>query len=313
MSQMLSVPSDASVSLAQDQTDKRPVVAYLQSLSPGPSQRTAWQSLQRVANAMVPGASPWAIPWHMCRREHVLHVQASLVAKRLAPATINLALSSFKRVMEECWNLGLIGHEEFGRIKSVRGVRGSRLPAGRFLPQEDVKKLFGVAKTLRDKALLALLYGSGLRRAEVASLDVDHINWQDGTVRVIGKGNKERMVPLPDSTLRTVKAWCRLRGEASGALFYQLNNNGRARPERMTSDAIARRVKVLVAKAELEDVTVHDFRRTYASRLFDANIDAITVQKLLGHSSPVTTSRYDRRSAEAQKRAVKVLDFPSDD
>jgi site-specific recombinase XerD len=158
---------------------------------------------------------------------------------------------------------------------------------------------------VRDKAILAALYGGGLRRAELVSLDVD--DWGDGELRVLGKGNKERRVPLSPPAAACIDAWCVCRGRQPGALFVSLR---RSRRVRMADSGVYAILMSLADLADVERFSPHDLRRTYVSELLDAGVDLATAQALAGHADPATTARYDRRGKRAQREAAARLPFP---
>ena len=151
---------------------------------------------------------------------------------------------------------------------------------------------------LRDDAVVELLYGSGLRVSELCSLDVDSIDSRRGVLRVMGKGNKERQVPVSRPSIEAVRDWLRLRSEVAGdsdelALF--LNHRGR----RLTP----RDVRRLIDDRAVSPTHPHALRHTFATHLLDNGADLRTVQELLGHSDVATTQRYTHVSKERLKTA----------
>ena len=112
-----------------------------------------------------------------------------------APATVNKALAAVRGVLRAAWRLGLIDTDAYTRAANVRNVKGSRLPAGRSLDHDKLAALFSACASdtspagARDAAAFVLMFGAGLRRAEAADYDAE-----TGAVRVIGKGDKERIV-----------------------------------------------------------------------------------------------------------------------
>lgn len=151
---------------------------------------------------------------------------------------------------------------------------------------------------LRDDAVVELLYGSGLRVSELCSLDVDSIDSRRGVLRVMGKGNKERQVPVSKPSIEAVRDWLRLRSEVVGdsdelALF--LNHRGR----RITP----RDVRRLIDDRAVSPTHPHALRHTFATHLLDNGADLRTVQELLGHSDVATTQRYTHVSKERLKTA----------
>jgi integrase/recombinase XerC len=200
----------------------------------------------------------------------------------------------------------------------------------------------GDARDLRDRALLELLYGAGLRVGEASALDVRDVDLQRGDVRVLGKGGKERVVPLPAAAREALAAWLGARrrpGLLAEPLFIALRRRGR-RPaprqpaaRRQGRGAAARRAgapvelgqaersaglrrlgprdirRVLAARARRVGlggrVHPHRLRHSYATHLLDMGADLREIQELLGHASLSTTQRYTAVSAE---RLLEVYD-----
>jgi site-specific recombinase XerD len=155
----------------------------------------------------------------------------------------------------------------------------------------------------RDDAVIELLYGSGLRVAELCSLNLDSLDVRRRSVRVMGKGSKERIVPVSDPTLAAVKAWRTLRKEfvddANGdveALF--LNQRGR----RLGS----RDVRRILDDRSLAPTHPHALRHTFATHLLDNGADLRVVQELLGHGNVATTQRYTHVSKERLRSAYRA-------
>lgn len=146
---------------------------------------------------------------------------------------------------------------------------------------------------IRDDAVVELLYGSGLRVSELCSLDVGSIDVRRGIVRVMGKGSKERQVPVSKPSLESVRDWMALRtgvvvdGEQS-ALF--VNHRGRR--------ISPRDVRRLIDDRAVSPTHPHALRHTFATHLLDNGADLRTVQELLGHSDVGTTQRYTHVSKE---------------
>lgn len=155
----------------------------------------------------------------------------------------------------------------------------------------------------RDDAVIELLYGSGLRVAELCSLNLDSLDVRKRCVRVMGKGSKERIVPVSDPTLAAVKAWRTLRNELVDdanadveALF--LNQRGR----RLGS----RDVRRILDDRSLAPTHPHALRHTFATHLLDNGADLRVVQELLGHGNVATTQRYTHVSKERLRSAYRA-------
>jgi len=180
------------------------------------------------------------------------------------------------------------------------GTRQPKLPRSlpRPLPVEEVGRLLEAPREdsalgLRDRALLELLYGSGLRVSELVGLDVDDVDLDEGAVRVLGKGGKEREVPLGRFGREAAAAYVtRARpGFASarsrGALF--LNQRG----GRLTRQSVNRILAGYVRAAGIRRrVTPHSLRHSFATHLLEGGADVRVVQEMLGHASVATTQIY---------------------
>jgi len=183
--------------------------------------------------------------------------------------------------------------------RSVRGPKPPfRLP--KFLTERQVERLLRMPdrtspQGARDAAILELLYGAGLRASEIASLNLEDVDWDTGVIRCRGKGNKVRIVPLGPSALNSLHDWVekyrsvlQLRNGATNALF--LSRNGR----RLLRVDIFRIVKRYAHEAGLAEdaVSPHVLRHCFATHLLSRGADLRSVQELLGHASVSTTQIY---------------------
>lgn len=188
------------------------------------------------------------------------------------------------------------------------GTRSRRLPKA--LSMDQVESLLAALDTstvegLRDAALLELLYGTGARVSEVCALDVDDIrpvlDDPDLGLRLIGKGDKERIVPLGSYAAKAVDAWL-IRGRpawaeiGNGEHALLLNTRGR-RLSRQSAWAVIRRAGE-AAGLDVEHLSPHSLRHSYATHLLDGGADVRVVQELLGHSSVTTTQIYTLVTAD---------------
>lgn len=180
------------------------------------------------------------------------------------------------------------------------GVVRPKLPRAlpRPLPVEDIERLLatpheGTAAGLRDRAVLETLYGAGLRISELVGLDVDDADLEEGSVRVLGKGGKERDVPLGRYARRAIGAYLtRARPtlatpRSRAALF--LNRRG----GRLTRQGCSKLIAGHVKRAGIaQRVTPHTLRHSFATHLLEGGADVRVVQELLGHASVATTQIY---------------------
>jgi integrase/recombinase XerC len=190
---------------------------------------------------------------------------------------------------------------------------GSKLPE--FIPQADAARLFehGNARSdkqsyfyWRDYLMIALLYVTGMRREELAAIKLADIDMRQGLIRVIGKGNKERVVPVGDATMADLKAYLARRQEfvqVSGvsvtALF--LNRQG----GRLSVRSVDRLVKQF-GRGEGLNFTPHALRHSFATHLLENGADLVLIKEILGHASLSTTQKYTHVTAETLKRVYQT-------
>jgi site-specific recombinase XerD len=159
----------------------------------------------------------------MLRYRHAEAIRGKL-AEGYAPATANKMLSAMKGVLKSSWHLGLMSADERDRASDVEPVRGTRLPPGCSILRGELRSLFEActdeandprlrARGVRDAAKLALLYVGGLRRTELAGLKLSDYDAETKTLRLRGKGNKERRVYADGGADLLLARWLELRGE----------------------------------------------------------------------------------------------------
>ena len=217
----------------------------------------------------------------------------SSVARRLA------ALRSFYRFLIR---------RGLARGNPARELSAPKLPKRlpTYLPIDESEALLRATaaptpSTVRDRAVLEVLYATGVRVAELAGLDVEDTDLREGAVRVTGKGGKERIVPMGRKAVEALRAYLQQGGErASGPLFL----NGRG--GRLTVRSVHRIVRARARAAGLaRRVSPHTLRHTFATHLLDAGADLRLIQELLGHARLGTTQKYTHVSTD---RLMKVYD-----
>lgn len=296
-----------------------PAVAYLQSLTSNTSRVTMASKLNVVAR-MTNAEDLTKCDWSTLTADAVLSVMTTLEVNGHSSSTVNCYLSALKGVAKAAWLAGQMSHEIFLRINAVKQRRFHRLPTGRSLSYAETGELVSSCDPntpggARDRAILLLMVGCGLRRGEVPNLQLDALDLASGSLTLVGKGDKERRVFLPEAVVRALTKWIRdFRGFESGYLFGRIYKNGRISLTRpMTARAVGnildRHMKGVDSPTDYSGkkvkTTSHDLRRTFATRLLDDNVDIVTVKKMMGHASVTTTAQYDRRGENAQKEAAR--------
>lgn len=304
------------VTTGSQSLDQNPAAVYLASLESATGRRTQKQALDAMASLLTSGAADClSFPWQNLRYQHTAAIRAQLMT-RYKPATVNKFLSALRGVLRESWRLGLITAEEYQRATDLQSVKGETLPAGRELQPGEISGLLASCETdltpagARDAAIIALMYGCGLRRDEVTGLDLESYDPESGRLVILGKRSKERTAYLVNGAAAAMADWLAVRGQASGPLFWPINKAGKLDNRRMTNQAV---YNLLEKRAELAGVrkfSPHDMRRTFVSDLLDSGADITTVAKMAGHSSVQTTARYDRRGEQAKQKAAGLLHVP---
>ena len=274
------------------------------------------QALNVIASLLTNGnGDAITLNWAALRYQHTAAVRAALL-QRYSPATAQKMLCALKRVLKEARKLGLMDSDSYANAVELPSIKHCSSLRGRALSKDEITALIKVCETdtthqgVRDAALIAILRGAGLRRGEVVNLDLSDFSQELGSLTVRrGKGGKDRMVYLPSTGVLFVERWLTVRGREPGALLCPIIKGGKVQLRRMTSQAVLLIVQKRAREAGVASFSPHDFRRTFCSDLLDAGVDIVTVQKLAGHATPVTTAQYDRRSEEVKRRAVQSLEF----
>ncbi|MFH1743446.1 MAG: site-specific integrase [bacterium] len=297
--------------------DENPVNCYLSTLGSKDSRRSMVCALQTIAEIATGGrCDAFSLPWHRLKPQHTAAIRAQL-AERYSPATTNHALTALRSVLKQCWRLGLIDVETRSRCCDLPPVKGETLPRGRMLTTGEIRALFEACANdhtpagRRDAAVIAVLAGGGLRRSELVSLDLSDFNPEIGALTVrAGKGGKGRISYATNGALYAVEEWLEVRGVEPGPLFCPVNKGRKITLRRMTSQSVYNAMQKRGAEADLQAFSPHDLRRTFASELLDRGADTSLVQKLMGHSSPQVTVKYDRRPEQAKRTAAELLHLP---
>ncbi|MTH94654.1 site-specific integrase, partial [Roseibium sp. RKSG952] len=192
--------------------ETNPAASYLLSLPSRHSRRTMRSLLNQAARRF--GAPDLErCPWTDMRRSHVDLLLGLLDQDGKTPATLNSYLAALKGVARAAMMMGQLDPLEYERIKAVKPRRGSRTAKGRMLQTSEIEAAIGAMaategpQKARNLALFAVLLSGGLRRTEASSLNWEQIDWQDGSLKVLGKGNKERIVYLPEKAMAYLKIW----------------------------------------------------------------------------------------------------------
>jgi site-specific recombinase XerD len=294
-----------------------PFFVYLHRLQPGASRSTMRASLEHLADLASAGElKAELLPWHTLRYRDTAALRQALIELDYRPATVNVRLAALRGVLREAWRLELMGADDYTRARDVESVPGDTLLRGRALPAGEISALFAqVQKDLgprgiRDNAVLALLYGCGLRRAEVVRARLVDLDLAKETLRVLGKGRRERQVAVVGGVAAALEAWLTLRGQRAGPLFVATLRTGALGRNPLSAGSIRHLCQRRAEAGQLAPFSPHDLRRSCATELLDQDVDPLTVSRLLGHSKLDSTVKYDFRAERATRRAATQLHIP---
>ncbi len=233
-------------------------------------------------------------------RTVVLRYRIHLEQRKYAPATINLRLAAVRRIAYEAADAGLLSPELAAGVRRVKGVRRIGVRLGNWLTPEQGRRLLesagsSSARDLRDYAIVAMLIGCGLRRAELLALRVESIQQREEhwvIADLVGKGGHVRTVPVPIWVKSTVDAWLAAAAITRGPVFRAINKVGRVWGDGMSPKVLWDVVRTAAARAGIDKLAPHDLRRTCARLCHLAGGELDQIQFLLGHVSIQTTERY---------------------
>jgi integrase len=222
----------------------------------------------------------------------VTRYRISLEELHYAPSTINLRLAAVRRLAYEAADCGLLSPDLAAGIRRVKGVKRLGVRVGNWLLATEPGT---TPRSRRNRALLALLVGCGLRRAELTALRLEEFQLREGhwvIADLTGKGGHIRTIPVPDWVKTAVDAWILSAGISSGPLLRSINKAGRIWGNGFTPKVIWAVVKRDAKTCGLPSVAPHDLRRTCARLCHQAGGELEQIQFLLGHISIQATERY---------------------
>ncbi|HVF50543.1 MAG TPA: site-specific tyrosine recombinase XerD [Pyrinomonadaceae bacterium] len=210
----------------------------------------------------------------------------------LAPRSIARMISAARGLYRFLQLDGHVSTDPFANLSAPQAAQA----VPRFLVEEELERLLSAPDTgdregVRDRALLELLYATGLRVSELVNLSVSNLDLERGLLECTGKGSKQRHVPVGRSALRWLEEYLKVRthllcGKASVSLFVKAGG------QPLTRQHVWSRIRAYASQTGLEDVTPHGLRHSFATHLLQRGADSRSVQALLGHSDIGTTQIY---------------------
>lgn len=221
-----------------------------------------------------------------------------LFSQRLATISVRRKVAAIRSLFKFLRQEGILASDSAARLRTPKIPQ--KLPD--VMPEEKTNRMLDAVDAgnpvekpskERDVAFLELLYGCGIRVSELVGIDIDHIDLNEGWLKVRGKGNKERQTPIPERAAAAVERYLAVRKPKPGERALFLNNRGTRLTDRRVRDLVK-----FYALATTGDSTVHphSFRHAYATHLLADGADLRAIQELLGHVRLSTTQKYTKVS-----------------
>lgn len=216
-------------------------------------------------------------------------------------STISRSISTLRGLCRFMLMEGIIDEDPIENLSPPKGWKYVPKVLGTAEVEDLLKKPEGKRFSLRDRAILELMYSSGLRASEVIHIRINDINFEAGFVTVTGKGSKERVVPMNEMALKTISKYIKelrpslLRGRESPYLF--LASGGKP----MTRQRLWQLIKTYAIGLSIK-ISPHTLRHCFASHLLDGGADLRTLQKMLGHTDISTTQMYTKVTSDRLRK-----------
>jgi site-specific recombinase XerD len=226
--------------------------------------------------------------------------RVSLEARGLGSSSIIIRMSAIRKLAVEAADNGLLAPELAAGIVRVKSAKSQGIRVGNWLSLRQAQALLSApdiatVKGLRDRAILAVLLGCGLRRSEVAALTFAHVQQRDGRwciVDLVGKHGRVRTIPMPTWVKVAIDAWTSAAALADGRVFRPVNRGDKVQGEAMSEKVVWQMLQQYATDAGVPGIAPHDCRRSCAKLCRAAGGELEQIQLLLGHASVQTTERY---------------------
>ena len=234
------------------------------------------------------------------RKAVVQEYRAHLERENLSPSTINVRLAAIRKLAQEAGDNALLAPELAAGIAKVKGAPRRGVRIGNWLEPADARELLRAPtgagkKAVRDRAVLGLLLGCALRRAELVRLQVEDVQQRVGRwvlPDLVGKGGRVRTVPIPAWVKLLLDQWMMAAAITAGPLFRSVNKGDAVSAHGFTENAVWGIVREYAGDLELGNLAPHDLRRTCARLCRESGGALEQIQLLLGHASVQTTMNY---------------------
>jgi site-specific recombinase XerD len=226
--------------------------------------------------------------------------RVALEARKLGSVSINVRITAVRKLAAEAADNGLLAPELAAGIARVKSAKSMGVRTGNWLTLKQAQALLNApdistTKGLRDRAIIAVLLGCGLRRSEVAALTMGHIQQRDGRwciIDLLGKHGRVRTVPMPVWVKVAIDAWTVRAGVVDGHVFRPVNRGDQVAGDVLSEKVVWQLLRPYAAATDVAGLAPHDLRRTAAKLCRAAGGELEQIQLLLGHASVQTTERY---------------------
>lgn len=325
-----------SVTRLENTKNRSPAAMYIQSLESKASRKTFISHLNWVVRCLanyhgvnvenlIDQASLNDLyldfDWTSLEMEHVelikkLRQEAVTIyagkVRSSSPSSVNGLLTAIRGVSKKAVALGVMRHERLIQIQDVKMDKGQRISEPTILEEAEIIALIqscardSTSRGVRDAAILSAMLGCGLRRGDIGTINVE--SYRNGRFKVMGKGNKEAFLHLPDWAKPYVEEWLfHFRDpEITGPMFCRI----RVGEELMRSEGLSGEGVAWILEQRVRDsdllcrVKPHDLRHTFAERMRERGESLATIQDALRHASPITTRNYLKSNDKALEQAA---------
>lgn len=296
-------------------TTASPLALYLGRLAPN-SRRSIQSQLKKVADIMEWPPDTHEEQFHRVDYQLACEIKVRLTEHGSSAKSINRAISVIRNIVKVGVLMGLVSENQLIQLSAIKHEKAVQHQGNPFSVKQ-VRELFlllsdnNTVLGVRNQAIFALLLGAGLRRSELVALKVQDLALEESKLVVQkGKGNKRRTAFLPNWCIIHLHAWLERRESMKGYLFNPVNKSGRVNLKRgITTESVYQLVRDTAKQLGISNVTPHDMRRTYITRLLEQDIDLNTVRMMAGHEDISTTVIYDKRDNKVMQKAAASLKY----
>lgn len=265
------------------------------------------------------------IDWNHIDSDAIRYVINGFYDRGLKTQRLNTYLTAIKKCAVKAWSMGFISERTLYEIREIQGEKGYQIKRSRPLSSNEADQLFqqqprddySSAALVRDNAILAILLSCGLRRAELVGLRLDSFfkKRERWWLFITGKGNKQRHVPISSRFWPHIEKWLRIRLEhtafpSDDTVWLRVNKNGQICSTTMQDPSSIYRIvtkRFAMMFGQHEHASPHDLRRTMATLLFRADVEASIIQDLLGHTNISTTYGYIQKDEDDLLGAIDKI------